>query len=123
MIELADHADAAGARRPNRKIHAANAFECLDVRAQFVVSIVVAPFTHKIQIELADEQGKGVSVVALEGVAGSGAIHKAIAGWRGTLCLGLWQLRFKKAFATNLLCFDDARGIGELDADAGDTGV
>src|SRR6267154_1959999 len=53
MIEIANYADPAAAGRPDREIDAAHAFESLNVRAELVVGVIVAAFTHQVQIELA----------------------------------------------------------------------
>jgi len=53
MIEIADDADTARAGSPHRKINACDAGNRLYVRAEFFVGVVVAAFTHQVQIEFA----------------------------------------------------------------------
>src|SRR5258708_4460859 len=113
MIEIADNAYAATAGRPDSEIDAAHAFESLNVCAELIVGVVVATFTHQVQIELAEEEWKGVSIELLQGCAGGEAILNAIGGGCGAILLSLGKRGFKEAVGTELCCFDDSRRIKE----------
>ena len=69
---------------------AADAFESYDVGAEFFVSVVMAAFTHEIEIEFGKQIRKRVRVVCFPDVAVLVAKPKAITGrggsglvWRG----------------------------------------
>src|SRR5882762_1576011 len=96
MIEIADDADPAAAGRPDGEIDAAHAFESLNVRAELVVGVIVAAFTHQVQIELAEEEWERVSVELLEGCARGEAILNAIGRWRGAILLSFGERASKK---------------------------
>src|SRR5216684_854217 len=68
-IEVADDADAARAGRPDGKVDAANAFEGDEMRAEFLVGVVVATFAHEIQVELGEDARKSVGVVEFKRLA------------------------------------------------------
>src|SRR2546421_3086746 len=68
-IEVAHNTDAPRAGGPDGEVNAADAFECDQVGAEFLVSIVMAAPAHQIQIELAEHHGKGIGIVDFEGLA------------------------------------------------------
>src|SRR5271169_5087830 len=81
VVEAADDADAPGAGSPHSKVDTADAFESAEVRAELFVSVIVAAFAHEVDVELGEEIGEGVGIVAFEFLAGAGAEVNAIAGW------------------------------------------
>src|SRR5947207_7536248 len=68
-IEVAHNTDAPRAGGPDCEVNAADAFECDQVGAEFLVSIVMAALAHQIQIELAEHHGKGIGIEDFEGLA------------------------------------------------------
>ena len=65
-IEVTNNADALGARGPNGKVNAANAFEGEEMRAEFLVRVVMASLAHEIQIKLCENTRESVGVVDFE---------------------------------------------------------
>ncbi len=61
-IEIADHADAAGVRRPDREINAAFAADLAQMRAKFVVEPLVISLGEKVQIDLAHDRPIAVGI-------------------------------------------------------------
>src|SRR6267154_4516224 len=123
MIEIANYADAAAAGRPDREIDAAHAFESLNVRAELVVGVIVAAFTHQVQIEFAEEERERVSIELLEGCAGGEAILNAIGGGCGAILLSFGKRGFKEAVGAELGCFDDSRRIKETNGGGNRAGM
>src|SRR5712672_4242235 len=123
MIEIANDADAAAAGRPDSEIDAADSFESLNVCAELIVSVVVAAFTHQVQIEFAEEEWEGVSIELLEGRAGGEAILNAIGGGCGAILLSFGKRGFKEAVGTELGCFDDSRRIKETNGGGNRAGM
>src|SRR5712675_1564841 len=123
MIEIANYADAAAAGRPDREIDAANPFESLNVCAELIVGVVVAAFTHEVQIELAEEERERVSIELLEGCAGGEAILNAIGGGCGAILLSFGEGGLKEAVGAELCCFDDSRRIKETNGCGNRTGM
>src|SRR5882757_5515058 len=111
MIEIADDAHAAAAGCPDSEIDAANTFESLNVCAELIVGVVVAAFTHEVQIEFAEEERERVSIELLEGRTGGKAILNAIGGGCGAILLSFGERGFKEAVGTELGRFDDSRRI------------
>src|SRR5256885_11504778 len=68
-IEVAHNTDAPRAGGPDGEVNAADAFECDQVGAEFLVSIVMAALAHQIQIELAEHHRKGIGIEDFEGLA------------------------------------------------------
>ena len=97
-IEVANQTDAARARSPNGEVCSAHAFERSQMRAEFFVGVVVATFAHQMQIELAEQIGKGVGVKGFDGFAVARAIANAIRGRRWQPLLRIGKRDFKKAF-------------------------
>src|SRR5215467_5794587 len=78
-VHRADKADAASAGRPHRKVRSGNARDGVQVRAQFFIRVVVPALAHQVQIEIAEQEGKGVWVEDLEGIAMKGAALNFVA--------------------------------------------
>src|SRR2546423_14064263 len=68
-IEVAHNTDAPRAGGPDGEVNAADAFECDQVGAEFLVSIVMAALAHQIQIELAEHHGKSIGIEDFERLA------------------------------------------------------
>ena len=117
VIEIADDTDAPGAGRPDSEVNAANAFESNEMRAEFVVSVVVAAFSHEMEIEFAENEGKGVGVVKLERIAVMGAtLDFVAAGSRSGGLIGR-PAGFEEAFGAK---FDGVGNFGDAaDGDGG----
>ena len=61
-IEIADHADASGIRRPNRKVSAAFAPDLAQMRAKLIVKPLVISLGEKVQIHLAHDRAVTVGI-------------------------------------------------------------
>src|ERR1700676_4846452 len=87
VVEVADEADAARARGPNGEMNAADPFERFEVRAEFFVGVVVAAFSHEMEIKLAEKIGERVGVKSFDGftVAGTKANAIGAGSWRALL--------------------------------------
>src|SRR2546423_3993941 len=78
---------------------------------------------HQLEIKFADEKRKRVSVIPLEGLAGSRAIRDAIARGSGAVLVRFRQNRFKEALAPDLLCLDWRVRAHKDDTDCGYAGM
>src|SRR5256885_13107182 len=99
-IEVAHNTDAPRAGGPDGEVNAADAFECDQVGAEFLVSIVMAALAHQIQIELAEHHGKGIGIEDFEGLAEGRASLNLVTrrgGWNG---LARRPGGFEEAFGT-----------------------
>src|ERR1700730_211296 len=106
LIEIAYDANAASAWRPDSEIDTTHAFNGVDVRAELVVGVVVAAFAHEVEVELAQKKRKSVGIVLFVCGAGGESVLKAIAGRGRAILLSFRKACFKKAFWTELCCFD-----------------
>lgn len=97
-IEVAHDADAARAGRPDREVDAGDAFESDDMRAEFIVSVVVAPLPHKVEIEFGENAGERVGIVELERLAVVRAALNHIAGRGGRILLHGGPGSFEETF-------------------------
>ena len=66
QIELPDHRDAAGVRRPDGEARAGDAFELHRVRSELLVEREVAALTEEVEVLLAENRGEPVRVVDLD---------------------------------------------------------
>src|SRR5207244_3214314 len=113
-IEVADDADPASAGRPDGKLNAADACERDEVRAELLVSVVMAAFAHEIQVKLGEDAGKSIRIVKLKSFAVMGAdLNSVDAGWRRA-SVACWQDSFKKAFGAQFHRFDNFVGGGRV---------
>src|SRR6202008_1647912 len=64
-IKISHHAHAPGARRPHSKMYAGNAIHRLYMRAQLLVSVVMASLTYQVNVKLGQQEREGVGVVLL----------------------------------------------------------
>ncbi len=62
LIEIADDADALRVGRPDAELHAGDAVDFADVRAELVERAVMRAFGEKMQIEIAEEGREVVGV-------------------------------------------------------------
>ena len=62
-VEIPDHTDPLGIRRPGGKPDTANAVHTDQVRAQDIVDMQVAAFLEQVQVEVGDLRGEHVGVV------------------------------------------------------------
>jgi len=114
-VEISDKADAAGGRRPDCKIHAGDAVDGFDVRAEFFVGVVVATFGHQVQIKIAELMRKRVGVIEFEGDAFMRAALDFVAAgfWNSGLTGG--PSRFEEAFGAEFYGVANFRGILKRD--------
>ena len=76
-IEVANHANPTGVRRPNRKISAAFASDLAQMRAELIVEPLVIPLGEKVQIHLAHDRAIAVGIAQqLLGTIESDDFHK-----------------------------------------------
>ncbi len=61
-IEIADHADAAGIRRPDREINSALAADLAQMRAKLVVKLLVISLREQVAIDLAHDRPVAVGI-------------------------------------------------------------
>ncbi len=61
-IEIAHHADAAGVRRPDREINSALAADLAQVRAEFVVELLVVSLREQVPVDLAHDRPVAVGI-------------------------------------------------------------
>ena len=106
-VKVADDADALGAGGPNGEMNAANAFERFEVRAHFIVGVVVAAFAHEVKIELAEEIGESVGVASFDCFAVASTVADAVRAGSGSALERIRQRGFKKSFGAQA-----ARGNG-----------
>ena len=102
-IKVADEADAASAGRPDGKMHASDAFQCLQMRAEFFVRVVVAAFSHEVQIKFAEKIGKGIGIQGFDSFAIDRAIANAVVRRSGRTLMRIRQRGFKKTFRSQLV--------------------
>src|ERR1700731_1101681 len=117
-IEVAHDADAPCAGSPNGEMNAADAFECDHVGAEFFVSVVVAALAHQIQIELAENNGKGVGIEDFEGLAEVRASLNLVAARGGRSGLVRRPSSFEETFAGGRVAPSMAGGRKEMEASA-----
>jgi hypothetical protein len=72
------------------------------VRSKFLVSIVVAAFSHQIKIKLSEQVREGVSVLMFENFAIFGFVPQAIAGRCGSSLADDLQGHLEEAFVADL---------------------
>ncbi len=77
LVEVADHADAHGVRRPHREGGAGDAVDGRQVRAEAIVEAAMAALRQQIDVEVAEDGWKAVGVLRLPGGV-AGAIAHAI---------------------------------------------
>ena len=58
VVEVTDHTDARGVRRPNSKCDSFSATYLGDVRAEFLIDLLVATFAKEMKIDLAKQWRK-----------------------------------------------------------------
>ena len=83
----------------------------------------MAAFAHEVEIELAEEEGKGVGVVLLVGGAGGEFVLDAVGGWQRALLHGFGEGGFKETFRAELGGVDCGARIGEADGGGGCAGM
>ncbi len=108
-VEVADNADAFGAGSPRGEVNAANAFESDDMGAEFFVSVVVAAFTHQVKVELAQNNGEGIGIENLEGIARVHASLNLVTAWRRRSGLVRRPGGFKEPFGAKFSGIGDFR--------------
>src|SRR5690606_14247741 len=69
IIEIANHADALGIRRPDRETGPRNSINYPQLRAEFVINTQFVPLPKQIHIHLAEGRQKGKSIPELPGAA------------------------------------------------------
>ena len=115
VVEVADDADAARARRPYGKIDAAHSGDGFQVRAEFFVGVVVAAFAHEVQIKFAEKVREGVRVVLFEGLAGVKLIADAVVRGLRPIAIVFREGGLEETFVAAFSRFDGA-DAGHLDA-------
>ena len=84
-IEIADDADALCVGRPDGELHATNAFNFADVRAERIVELVMRAFADQVQLEFGEHGRKGVRVDHFAGAAVVPAEAQAVVAGLGPL--------------------------------------
>ena len=67
-VEVADHADAFGIRRPDREVHAGRRADGGAVRAELLERAQVRPLAEQVQIEVGEHAAVAIRIVDLEDV-------------------------------------------------------
>ena len=99
-VEVANDADALCAGSPDCEVNAPNAFKCYDVSAEFLVSVVMAAFAHEVEIEFAQDHGKGIGIEDFKRVAEVCASLNFITARERRSGLVRWPSGFEEAFRT-----------------------
>ena len=60
MVEVADHRDARGVRRPEREQHAVDALVRRELRAEPAIELPVRPFAQQIVVERPERRAEGI---------------------------------------------------------------
>jgi len=102
---------ALGARRRSER---RDAFECDQVGAEFLVSIVMAALAHQMQIELAEHHGKGIGIEDFEGLAERRASLNLVTRRGGRNGLARRPGGFEEAFGRSLTASLTLAGGGWL---------
>lgn len=111
-VEIADHRDAHGVRRPDREAHALHAFVTGQLRAQAGGQLAVVAFGEQVQVEFAEQRPEGIGVFAfLHAVR---PVHAQAVARRQALQVALEQA----AAGVALLQFGECRAVfvEQLDA-------
>ena len=82
---------------------ATDAFKSFQMRAEFIVRVVVTAFAHEVKIELAEQIRKCVGVQGFGGFPVAGTVANAISGRIGLLAIGFGERGFKEAFRANAI--------------------
>ena len=111
-VEIADHRDAHGVRRPDCEAHALHAFVTGQLRAQAGGQLAVVAFGEQVEVEFAEQRPEGIGVFAfLHAVR---PVHaQAVARWQAL------QVALEQAAAgVALLQFGERRAVfvEQLDA-------
>src|SRR6266404_5458043 len=69
MIHIANEADATRGRRPDGEARSGNACDRVEVRAEFLVGVVVATLADEVEVEVRQEKSKRVGVEDFEAFA------------------------------------------------------
>ena len=97
-VEVANDTDALCAGSPDREVNAPNAFQRYDVSAEFLVSVVMAAFAHEVEIEFAQDHGKGIGIEDFKRVAEVRASLNLVAAGGRRSGLVRWPSGFEEAF-------------------------
>src|SRR5438270_9674350 len=103
-VEVADDADRARVRRPDRERGAGDAVDLAHVRAELLVQLFVAAFAGEVQVELAERRHERVRVPDRERVA---------------VGVGDFELVVERQALAREECLPEAGGILQLSLDAG----
>ena len=64
-VEIADHADHLGVRRPHRETRSLHAFHSRQVRAQRTVALVIRAFAMQVQFERRQQRREAIGILDL----------------------------------------------------------
>src|SRR5260370_1923388 len=100
-IEVAHDADAFCAGRPNGEVNAAHAIERNHMGAEFFISVIVAALDHKVKLQLAEDDRKGIRIENLKGIAEMCASLNLVTARRGRRGLPRRPSSFAKPLRPN----------------------
>lgn len=106
-IEVTDDTDPFGAGSPDGEMNAANAFKGDEMRAKFLIGVVVAALAHEIEVKLSEDAGESKRIVNFKGLAVVGTAADPVACGRMYISVGWWQNGLEKAFVTQFRGFDN----------------
>ena len=125
-VEVADHADAIGVRRPHREMHAGGRPDADAMRAELLEHAMMRAFAEQMQIEIGQHAAVAVGIVDLDDViAGEGDAQTIVRDLRGgpasletapvsaARCIGL-----SSPVATSRTAIDARGGVARADDDA-----
>src|SRR5579875_3167689 len=125
IAEIADHADARGARRPDREDGSGDALDGAKMSAQALIALEMGALGQEMHVELAENRGKAIGVLEFRDAGGALAAqaigegaappgHKA-----GPETRGMHLLQAAKLGAARAVDYGHPDGVRQEDADGG----
>ena len=75
-VEVADHADAIGVRRPHGEVHAGRRADRDPVRAELLEDAMVRAFAEQVQIEIGEHAAVAIRIVDLDRVIAGNVMRR-----------------------------------------------